>query len=73
MYSDIAPPPKKIKAILDEHGIIGVVSGYFSVINYNRKEVASYTAWDKDGQVVCVLAKPRKDEWVLVRRKSNGY
>ena len=65
--------PKKIQAKLNELGIKGVVDGYFTTIpSLNLKEfvqgiiVASYTCWDKNGNVICSFAKGKSNnEWNL--------
>lgn len=56
--------PKKIKEVLEENDIGGVVRGYTT-----RKDVGvAFTGWDKDGGVVCVLTKmPGEPKWRLTR------
>lgn len=63
--------PKKVKAALERLNIKNVVNGYVSPATAGLPTVkhgnaTAFTCWDKDGNVVCVLLKGKKDsEWFL--------
>ncbi len=64
--------PRKIREALERLGIDGVVSGYFTLAPHEEwKERAkgicqsSFTGWDVNGAVVCVLRKTRKKQWTM--------
>lgn len=75
----VSQPTKKIKIVLEKHKITNVVNGYFSKMpSDDLKERAAgicyttYTCWDKQGQVVCLLIKPHRSEWQLANCNKIG-
>lgn len=57
--------PKKVKATLERLNIKGVVSGYFTQVG--NEGIAAFTGWNKHGNPVCVLVKPRGEDWKLAK------
>jgi len=55
--------PRKIGSILKREGLVST-KGYFSKPD---KSYLYYTAWDKDGKTIAVLAKnPVTKKWAIV-------
>lgn len=67
--------PRKIQATLNQLGISGVVNGFITRCPHDdwRKRckgemMTIFTGWDHQGEVVCVLVKPKREPWRLEKK-----